>query len=66
MKFEIDSMYKNQIYNLVEPIVGVNLSGCKWVFKWKTNMDGKVHTYKARLVSLLKYVFDFTCYCYVS
>ncbi|GKA19609.1 retrotransposon protein, putative, ty1-copia subclass [Tanacetum coccineum] len=24
--------------------------GCKWIFKKKTNMDGKVHTYKARLV----------------
>nr|GFA67447.1 hypothetical protein [Tanacetum cinerariifolium] len=22
-------------------------SGCKWIFKKKTDMDGKVHTYKA-------------------
>ncbi|GJY35801.1 putative RNA-directed DNA polymerase [Tanacetum coccineum] len=25
--------------------------GCKWIFKKKTVMNGKVHTYKARLVS---------------
>ncbi|GKA33696.1 retrotransposon protein, putative, ty1-copia subclass [Tanacetum coccineum] len=25
--------------------------GCKWIFKKKTGMDGKVHTYKGRLVA---------------
>ncbi|GJR85744.1 putative RNA-directed DNA polymerase [Tanacetum coccineum] len=29
----------------------LRLLSCKWIFKKKTNMDGKVHTYKARLVS---------------
>ncbi|KAK2395944.1 secreted RxLR effector protein [Trifolium repens] len=51
MKSEIDSMYTNQVWNLVEPPVGVRPIGCKWVFKKKTDMDGKVHTYKARLVA---------------
>jgi hypothetical protein len=51
MKSEMDSMYTNQVWTLVEPLVGVNPIGCKWVFKKKTDMDGKVHTYKARLVA---------------
>ena len=50
MKSEMDSMYANQVWTLVEPPIGVNPIGCKWVFKKKTDMDGKVHTYKARLV----------------
>nr|GEV65250.1 hypothetical protein [Tanacetum cinerariifolium] len=25
--------------------------GCKWIFKKKTGMDGKLHTYKARLIA---------------
>ncbi|WJX67634.1 hypothetical protein P8452_52084 [Trifolium repens] len=51
MKSEMDSMYTNQVWNLVEPPVGIRPIGCKWVFKKKTDMDGKVHTYKARLVA---------------
>ena len=51
MKSEMDSMYTNQVWTLVEPPAGVNPIGCKWVFKKKTDMDGKVHTYKARLVA---------------
>ncbi|WJX72231.1 hypothetical protein P8452_56130 [Trifolium repens] len=47
MKSEMDSMYTNQVWNLVEPPVGIRPIGCKWVFKKKTDMDGKVHTYKA-------------------
>ena len=50
MKFEMDSMYKNQVRTLVEPPEGVKPIECKWVFKKKTNMDGNVQTYKARLV----------------
>ncbi|KAK2429799.1 secreted RxLR effector protein [Trifolium repens] len=51
MKSEMDSIYTNQVWNLVEPPVGIRPIGCKWVFKKKTDMDGKVHTYKARLVA---------------
>jgi hypothetical protein len=36
---------------LVDPIDGVRPIGCKWVFKKKTDNDGNVHIYKARLVA---------------
>ena len=51
MKSEMDSMYENKVWTLVEPPEGVKSIGCKWVFKKKTNMDGNVTTYKARLVA---------------
>ena len=51
MKSEIDSMYENQIWTLVDPPEGIKFIRCKWVFKNKTNMDGKVVTYKVRLVA---------------
>ena len=51
MKSEIQSMYDNQVWNLVDPTPGQRTVGCKWIFKKKTDMDGKVQTYKARLVA---------------
>ena len=51
MKSEIQSMYDNQVWNLIDPPPSVKPVGCKWVFKKKTDMDGNVHTYKARLVA---------------
>ena len=51
MKSEIQSMYDNQVWTLIDPPEGRKNIGCKWVFKKKTDMDGKVHTYKARLVA---------------
>ena len=51
MKSEIQSMYDNQVWTLIDPPKGTKTIGCKWVFKKKTDMDGKVHTYKARLVA---------------
>ena len=51
MKSEIQSMYDNQVWNLIDLPEGTKTIGCKWVFKKKTDMDGKVHTYKARLVA---------------
>ncbi|KAK8943207.1 hypothetical protein KSP39_PZI008734 [Platanthera zijinensis] len=51
MKSEMDSMYANQVWNLVEPPEGVRPIGCKWVFKKKTDMDGNVQTFKRRLVA---------------
>ncbi|GJZ04567.1 retrotransposon protein, putative, ty1-copia subclass [Tanacetum coccineum] len=51
MKSEIQSMYDNQVWNLVDTTPGLKIVGCKWIFKKKTDMDGKVHTYKARLVA---------------
>ena len=44
-------MSDNQVWNLVDPTPGVTPIGCKWIFKVKTDMDGKTQTYKARLVT---------------
>ena len=44
-------MSDNQVWDLVEPTAGVKTIGCKWVFKVKTDMDGRPQTYKARLVA---------------
>ena len=51
MKSEIESMHVNQVWNLVDPPDGVKAIECKWVFKKKTDVDGNVHIYKARLVT---------------
>ena len=51
MKAEMQSMYDNQVWKLIDPPPDSMTIGCKWVFKKKTDMDGKVHTYKARLVA---------------
>ncbi|CAL8991213.1 unnamed protein product [Prunus brigantina] len=51
MKSEMDSMYANQVWTLVDPPEGIVLIGNKWVFKRKKGLDGKVKTYKARLAS---------------
>jgi hypothetical protein len=51
MESKIESMHDNQVWNLVDPIDGVRPIGCKWVFKKKTDMDGNVYIYKARLVA---------------
>ena len=51
MKSEMDSMYTNQVWTLVDPPEGIKPIGCKWIFKKKTDMEGNVITYKARLVA---------------
>ncbi|GJX70441.1 retrotransposon protein, putative, ty1-copia subclass [Tanacetum coccineum] len=48
IKSEIQSMYDNQVWNLVDTTPSLKTVGCKWIFKKKTGMDGKVHTYKSR------------------
>ena len=50
MKSEMDFVYINQVLNLVKPLEGIKLIGCKWIFKKKTNMEGNVITYKAKLI----------------
>ena len=44
-------MYDNQVWTFIHPSEGLKIIGCKWVFKRKTDMDGNVHTFKARLVA---------------
>ena len=50
MNQEMESMYFNSIWELVDPPEDVRPIGCKWIFKRKRGIDGKVETFKARLV----------------
>ena len=43
-------MYSNQVWDLVKAPNGIKPVGCKWVHKRKKGVDGKVETFKARLV----------------
>ncbi|KAJ8499784.1 hypothetical protein OPV22_010336 [Ensete ventricosum] len=51
MNSKMDSMYSNKIWNLVDAPKGIVPIGCKWIFKKKIRVDGKVETYKAKLVA---------------
>ena len=51
MKSEMDSMYTNQVWPLVDPLERIKPIGCKWIFKKKTSMEGNVITYKSELVT---------------
>ena len=51
IKSEIESMKVNDVWILVDPPEGVKPIRCKWIFKRKRGTDGKVETYKARLVA---------------
>ena len=42
MKEEMDSLEKNKTWDLVELPKYRNTIGCKWVFKLKKGVDGKV------------------------
>ena len=48
---EMASLHKNEAWDLVELSAGRKPIGSKWVFKKKTNAEGKVEKYKARLVA---------------
>ena len=51
MKSEIGSMYENKVWNLVD-LPGDRLAiENKWIFKKKTDANGNVTVYKARLVA---------------
>ena len=51
MNQEMESMYSNSVWELVDPPEDVMPIGCKWIFKRKRGIDGKVETFKARLVA---------------
>ena len=51
MRGEMQSMYDNQVWNLVDTSKSLKTIGCKWVFKKKPDVDGNVQTYKARQVA---------------
>ena len=51
MKAEMESMDSNKVWKLVEPPANIKPNGCKWVYKRKRRSDGKVETFKVRLVA---------------
>nr|GEV93314.1 retrotransposon protein, putative, Ty1-copia subclass [Tanacetum cinerariifolium] len=51
MNVEMQSMKDNKVWVLVEFPPNGKAVGSKWLFKKKTDMDGVVHTYKARLMA---------------
>ena len=51
MKSELDSMYSNQVWDLVKAPNSSKPLGCKWVYKRKRGVDGMVETFKVRLVA---------------
>src|SRR5215813_6954308 len=48
---EMESMYSNSVWELVDQPDRVKSIGCKWIYKRKRGVDGKVQTIKARLVA---------------
>ena len=51
MKSELDSMYSNQVWDLVKEPNDIKPVGCKWVSKRKRGIDVNVETFKKRLVA---------------
>eukprot|EP00253_Pinus_taeda_P021312 PITA_21312 len=51
MVYEMTSFHKNEAWDIVELLAGRKSIGSKWVFKMKTNTEGKVEKYKAQLVA---------------
>ena len=50
MKSEMGSMYENKVWNLVDLPDDRQAIENKWIFRKKTNVDGNITIYKARLV----------------
>eukprot|EP00253_Pinus_taeda_P018986 PITA_18986 len=48
---EMASLHKNEAWDLAKLLAGRKPIGSKWVFKKKTNAEGKVDKYKDRLVA---------------
>ena len=51
MEREMESLKKHNVWELVNLSPGKKAIGSKWVFKVKTNADGSIERYKARLVA---------------
>ncbi|GJT25784.1 retrotransposon protein, putative, ty1-copia subclass [Tanacetum coccineum] len=50
MNVEMQFLKDNEVWDLVNLPPNSKTIGSKWLFKKKTDMDGAVHTYKARLM----------------
>jgi len=62
MQAEINSINKNDTWELVELPQGKKCVGCKWVYNTKLKVNGSIHKHKARLVVkgfTQKYGFDY-------
>ena len=51
MKEELDALHKTGTWDLADLPSGKSAIGCKWVYKIKTQSNGTVDRYKARLVA---------------
>ena len=51
MKSEMDTMYDNQVWTLIDVPEGVTSICYKWVFEKKMGADGQIETYKVKLVA---------------
>lgn len=51
MEEELQALFKNNTWSLVEKLVERVPIGCKWVFKVKRYSDGSIQKHKARLVA---------------
>nr|GEZ64602.1 putative retrotransposon Ty1-copia subclass protein [Tanacetum cinerariifolium] len=51
MNDKMKSMYDNKVWRLVVFPPNAKVVKSKWIYKKKTDIDGKVHIYKARLVA---------------
>jgi len=51
MQDEMESMRKNEVWDLVDLPAGHKTIGNKWVLKVKHNAEGSIERYKARLVA---------------
>ncbi|KAL0458696.1 UNVERIFIED_CONTAM: Retrovirus-related Pol polyprotein from transposon TNT 1-94 [Sesamum latifolium] len=59
MKFEMESMYDNKVWNLVDLPKDTRSMECKWIYKIKIDMDGKIVVYKARILLAIASYFDY-------
>jgi hypothetical protein len=48
---ELDAHDKNHTFSIVEQTSDMNIIGCRWVFKRKRDVNGRVIKFKARLVA---------------
>ena len=48
---EMESIYFNRVWDLAEPPNEIKLIGCKWIYKKKREVNGKMETFKARLIA---------------
>lgn len=50
MTEDIGSLHKNNTWKICKLPKGRKTVGCKWIFKIKTNQNGEIDRFKARLV----------------